>query len=118
MRRWLRSVWHWVRPPHVMFWLVDGGPAGEWEVWPPPRSPGRYPYSLFRSVWHARLHRELRSAGSVWVAYRFGGEEVRCRVAGCPEAGVLELAEVIPGPVPAEPPAAADPTRDVGSSDP
>jgi hypothetical protein len=107
---WLRSIWHWLRPPHVVFWLAHGGGvAGEWEVWPPPRSPGRYRYSLFRSVFHARVHRELDTAGSVWIAYRFRGEEVRCLVVGWPEPGVLELAEVTPGPIPAEPGAAPDP---------
>lgn len=93
----LLAVWHWLRPPHVRFWLTDGGGlVGEWEVWPPPRRPGRYRYSCFRTVFHAHMHRELRGGGSVWVAYRHRGEEVRCRVVGCPEDWVLELAEVVP----------------------
>ena len=115
MGRWLRAIWHWFQPPHVVFWLADGGGlAGQWEVWPPPRAPGRHRYSLFRSVFHAHLHRQVAATGSVWVAYRFRGEEVRCRVVGSPGPGLLEVAEAVSGPIPAEPGAAADPAPRAG----
>lgn len=58
-----------------------------------PRRDGRFSYMPYRSVGHYAMQVELKRSGSARCSYAVGDEWVGFTVRGCPEYGVLELAE-------------------------
>ena len=58
-----------------------------------PRSSGRYRYMPYRGRGHYQLGLEMGKKGSARCYYDVGPERISFSVVGCPEYGVLELAD-------------------------
>jgi hypothetical protein len=74
------------------FFFRDGV-VGYWLSSEYPRVPGLYRYMPCRSGAHFFMHEQRRSTGAADCTFVSDEVIVRFRVIGCPEHGVLELAD-------------------------
>ena len=79
--------------PSKLEFSYDGMPVGYFEEEHYPVAPGRYRYEPYRGSGHYEVQTALDAGTQPRCIFQVGGRTTSFAVVGCPEYGVLELAE-------------------------
>jgi hypothetical protein len=79
--------------PGKLEFMFRGMPVGYFEGAERPQKDGLQHYMPYRGPGHLAMQREWREKGRARCSYEVGFERVSFDVVGCPEYGILDLAD-------------------------